>query len=318
MKKTGRSGVLVFDEKMRTETMLQMSLEHRLRMAVHDERFEVHYQPIVDKTARVLGFEALLRWPDAVHGQFSPAEFIPIAERPGLIVPLGNWVLRQACAQAATWQKERAEAIKMAVNVSSAQLAQEGFVTIVLATLQETGLSPEQLDLELTESVLIENHGQTRETLELLRKFGVHLSIDDFGTGFSSLGYLRELPVHTLKIDRAFVTDWEHSDEARLLARGMIDMAHSLQLRVVAEGVETQGQMQILVEAGCDQIQGFHISRALPAEGAARWMSIFDKLPEWARTAFSGVGSTLRTLGATMPYRIPKLATLAPNRRCVG
>ena len=276
VKNGGRNGFLVFDEQMRAETMLQMSLEHRLRTAVHEHLLQVFYQPIVDASGCVLGFEALLRWHDAVHGHVSPAQFIPIAERIGLIVSLGNWVLVQACTQAAAWRRAGMKLMKMSVNVSSAQLSHEKFVTVVLTTLKDAGLPAEILDLELTESVLIENHGQTHQTLELLRKFGVHLSIDDFGTGYSSLSYLRDLPVHTLKIDRAFVTDIEHSPEARLLIEGMIDMARSLRLRIVAEGVENRQQMEILTAAGCDQIQGFHISKAVPAEAAGRLMTLAE------------------------------------------
>jgi diguanylate cyclase (GGDEF)-like protein len=280
VKNSGRSSFLVFDEKMRAETMLQMSLEHSLHTAVREQSMEVYYQPIVDAMGLVLGFEALLRWYDPVLGHISPAQFIPVAERNGLIIPLGNWVLAQACAQAAKWRRDGNNLEKISVNVSSAQLSQETFVSVVLATLKETGLPAEVLDLELTEGTMIENHGQSHQSLELLSKFGVRLSIDDFGTGYSSLSYLRQLPVHTLKIDRAFVTDIEHSTEARTLVEGMIDMARSLKLRVVAEGVENRHQMEILIAAGCDQIQGFHISKAVPAGLAGRLMTATESTSE--------------------------------------
>ena len=288
MKNGGRNGFLTFDEAMRAETLLEMSLELRLREAVQEHLFHLHYQPIVDTAGTVLGFEALLRWNDAVHGQVPPSQFIPLAERTGLIVPLGNWVLAQACAQAATWRQANRQTLKMSVNVSSAQLAHEGFVPAVLASLKETGLPAELLDLELTESVLIENHGQTQETLKLLRKFGVRLSIDDFGTGYSSLSYLRELPVHTLKIDRSFITDIEHSSQARSLVQGMIEMAHSLKLDVLAEGVENREQMEMLSTAGCDYIQGFHISKAVPAEAAERLMAPKQTTGGDSRQAYDG------------------------------
>lgn len=293
VKNNGRSGFVVFDEAMRAERILQMSLEHRLRIAVLEELFQLHYQPIVSSAGAVLGFEALLRWNDPVHGQVSPAQFIPIAERTGLIIPLGNWVLATACAQAQEWRRMGKQLLKMSVNVSSAQLAHQHFVTVVLATLKETGLPAELLDLELTESVLIDNHGQTRQTLELLRKFGVRLSIDDFGTGYSSLSYLRELPVHTLKIDRAFVSDIEISNEARTLIQGMIEMAHSLHLRIVAEGVENDQQMQFLKAAGCDQIQGFFISKAVPAESAQRLMTIKEPVLDSPSAGFARLTPTL-------------------------
>jgi diguanylate cyclase (GGDEF)-like protein len=270
VKNNGKNSYLVFDENMRSHTLHQMSLEHRLRRAVVEETMQLHYQPIVSTDGRLLGFEALLRWTDALHGFVSPGEFIPIAEKTGLIISLGAWVLKQACAQAAQWHRAGNNLVKMSVNVSSLQLLHKGFVNTVLATLKETGLPPELLDLELTESTLIQNHDQSYEVLDLLRKFGVRLSIDDFGTGYSSLSYLRDLPVHTLKIDRAFVKDIEDSIEARRLIEGMIEMAHSLHLRVVAEGVETRKQMDLLTDAGCDEIQGFHISKAVPVDDANR------------------------------------------------
>jgi diguanylate cyclase (GGDEF)-like protein len=266
-KNNGRNCVAVFDEAMRAETLRLMSLEHKLRQAVVEKTMQLHYQPIVNPNGELLGFEALLRWHDPQHGNVSPGEFIPMAERTGLILPLGRWVLEQACRQGAAWERT-GRAVRMSVNVSSLQLADEGFVTTVLGALKESGLTPGLLDLELTEGTLIRNHGQTMKTLDFLRTFGVKLSIDDFGTGYSSLSYLRELPVHTLKIDRAFMADIVHSAEARALVEGMVEMAHSLHLRVVAEGVETAEQMEILRLAGCDEIQGFHISKAVPAADA--------------------------------------------------
>jgi diguanylate cyclase (GGDEF)-like protein len=271
-KNNGRNGFCTFDEAMLAETLHQMSLEHRLRIAILDQTMSVYYQPIVTSGSFLLGFEALLRWNDVVHGNVSPAEFIPIAERTGLIVPLGNWVLQQACRQAATWHRSN-RSIRISVNISSLQLAHKDFVSVVLATLKETALPPELLDLELTEGTLIQNHGETRNALDLLHKYGIRFSIDDFGTGYSSLSYLRDLPVHTLKIDRSFVTDIATSDEARLLVEGMIEMAHSLRLRVVAEGVEDSGQMDILRNADCDEIQGFLISKAIPALDAGHFLN---------------------------------------------
>ena len=273
-KNGGRNHYLVFDEAMRTETLHQMSLEHRLRTAVADGAMQLHYQPIVNAAGGLLGFEALLRWQDAVHGSVSPVQFIPLAEKNGLIVRLGEWVLREACTQAARWHGAGGGFVKMSVNISSIQLADAGFVEMVLAILKESGLPPELLDLELTESTLIQNHAEVRERLHLLRSFGVRLSIDDFGTGYSSLSYLRDLPVHTLKIDRAFVRDITCSAEARVLIEGMIEMAHSLRLKVVAEGVEDHAQMTLLARAGCDEIQGFHISRAVPAGDAESLMRV--------------------------------------------
>ena len=272
-KNNGRNNFVVFDELMRAETLRLMSLENRLRAAVIEKSLQIHYQPIVNSDGEMLGFEALLRWSDHLHGSVSPADFIPMAERTGLIIPLGKWVLQEACLQASLWLSSGRRLEKMSVNVSSLQLAHSEFIATVLSALKESGLPPHKLDLELTESTLIKNHGQTFKTLEFLRKFGVKLSIDDFGTGYSSLSYLRELPVHTLKIDRAFMQDIVESTEARLLVEGMVEMAHSLHLKVVGEGVETQQQMDILTKVGCDEIQGFLISRAVPADQARQMLS---------------------------------------------
>jgi diguanylate cyclase (GGDEF)-like protein len=267
-KHSGRNNYLIFDWHMEAQTLRDMSLEHRLREAVASKSLHLHYQPIVSTKGILLGFEALLRWDDAIHGSVSPTDFIPIAERCGIIMSLGGWVLQRACMQAAEWYRAGNKPVKMSVNVSSIQLTSDDFVSTVLRALKDSGLPAHLLDLELTESTLIQNHGETLKVLELLDKFGVRLSIDDFGTGYSSLSYLKDLPVHTLKIDRAFIKDIVQSMESRLLIEGMINMAHTLKLRVVAEGVETRDQLDVLVLAGCDEIQGFHISHAVSSEEA--------------------------------------------------
>jgi diguanylate cyclase (GGDEF)-like protein len=295
-KKNGRNHLVVFDEAMRAETLYQMSLEHRLRAAILEESMELHYQPIVDHEGETLGFEALLRWNDPKHGSVSPAEFVPLAERSGLILPLGLWVLRKACQQAAEWHRAGRKLTKMSVNISPIQLMHREFVPNVLAVLTQTGLPPELLDLELTESTLIENDVDTQEALKLLRKIGVRLSIDDFGTGYSSLSYLRDLPVHTLKIDRSFVRDIVSSSEARRLVEGMIEMAHSLRLRVVAEGVETREQMNMLVCAGCDEIQGYHISKAVSADAANRFLAENEASRQLSREACDRPAQLLESL----------------------
>jgi diguanylate cyclase (GGDEF)-like protein len=264
VKNNGRNGFQLFDDGMRDETLLEMSLEHRLRRAIKDSEFEVYYQPLVSIAGTLLGFEALLRWNDPVYGLVQPNDFIAFAEKTGLIVPIGEWVLRQACAQAEQWRRSGQNLSKMSVNVSSVQMVHKDFVSVVLAVLRDTGLPPELLDLELTEHVVIENFEEMRQRMTSLRHIGVRLSIDDFGTGYSSLGYLRELPVHTIKIDRIFVNGIDESPEARSLVEGIIAMAHSLGLKVVAEGVETIKQLEILTQAGSDEIQGYYISRPVP------------------------------------------------------
>jgi diguanylate cyclase (GGDEF)-like protein len=272
VKNNGRNHYLIFDEHMEAETLRNMSLEHRLRDAVASETLHLHYQPIVNTRGILLGFEALVRWDDAIHGRVSPSEFIPVAERCGLVIPLGAWVLRKACAQAAEWYRAGNKPVKMSVNVSSIQLTSDDFIAVVIDALKDSGLPAHLLDLELTESTLIQNQGEALKVMGLLEKFGVRLSIDDFGTGYSSLSYLRDLPVHTLKIDRAFVKDIVNSTDSRLLIEGMINMAHTLKLRVVAEGVETREQLDVLMRAGCDEIQGFHVSQAVSSEEAIEFI----------------------------------------------
>ncbi len=302
VKNSGRNRYLLFDEQMREETLLEMSLEHRLRLAIREGAMRVHYQPLVSVHGTLLGFEALLRWKDAVHGEIAPSRFIAVAERTGMIIPLGEWVLRQACTQAAAWHRDGNSRVKISVNVSPVQMAQDSFVTTVMKVLEETGLQAEFLDLELTESVLIENHAEILERLGTLRRAGIRLSIDDFGTGYSSFSYLRDLPMHTLKIDRSFVSKIEESAEARRLIEGMIQMAHSLHLNTVAEGVENEEQLQILAHAACDEIQGYHISHPLPAE-AATVLVCDRKLPDCATAALKrpGVEEAAAWIDDTLP-----------------
>jgi EAL domain-containing protein (putative c-di-GMP-specific phosphodiesterase class I) len=248
--------------------MRQLQFEDRVRLAVHDGLFSVHYQPIVNNEGTLIGFEALLRWTDAVLGVVPPNAFIPVAERCGLIIPLGQWVLQQSCHEAARWQSSEGGGVKISVNVSPVQLTSPDFVALVNRTLKESGLRPELLDIELTESVLVEHGGRSSEAMQQLRALGVHLSIDDFGTGYSSLSYLRDLPVQRLKIDRSFVRDIVQSEAGRALIESMIEMGRTLKLRVLAEGVETAEQFEILRAAGCDEIQGFITSKAIPAAQA--------------------------------------------------
>jgi diguanylate cyclase (GGDEF)-like protein len=268
VKERGRNDYFFFDEEMRAEVMRQLQFEDRVRLAVHDGLFSVHYQPIVNNEGTLIGFEALLRWTDAVLGIVPPNAFIPVAERCGLIIPLGQWVLEQSCHEAARWQSSVGGGVKISVNVSPVQLTSPDFVKLVTNTLASSGLRPELLDLELTESVLVEHGGRSAEAMQQLRALGVHLSIDDFGTGYSSLSYLRDLPVQRLKIDRSFVRDIVQSEAGRALIESMIEMGRTLKLRVLAEGVETAEQFEILRAAGCDEIQGFITSKAIPAAQA--------------------------------------------------
>jgi diguanylate cyclase (GGDEF)-like protein len=249
----------------------RLYLESRLHQALEREEFCLHYQPRVDlRTGRVTGMEALIRWVRPESGTVSPAEFIPVLEETGLILPVGEWVLRTACGQNKAWQEAGIPPLPVAVNLSARQFQQRDLADILARVLEETGLDPRYLELELTESILM---GQSEETLALIRRMetmGVKLMIDDFGTGYSSLSYLSRMPVHALKIDRSFVREITSSPDDAAIARTIIAMAQRLKMRVVAEGVETEGQLAFLSKQRCDEMQGYLFSPPLPAEEAAR------------------------------------------------
>jgi EAL domain-containing protein (putative c-di-GMP-specific phosphodiesterase class I) len=226
----------------------------------------VYYQPqAVFDNLQVIGMEALVRWKHATRGMVSPVEFIPLAEETGLINPLGEFVLRTACAQLTQWIADGLPPLRVAVNLSVRQLLQKNFADTVESVLQDTGLPPHLLELEITESTLMEHAQDTLQALHRLRALGVRLSIDDFGTGYSSLSYLKRFPVDIIKIDRSFVRDVPmDADDAAIIA-GIIALAHSLRLEVVAEGVETEAQLNFLRSQHCDLLQGYILSPAVPA-----------------------------------------------------
>ena len=267
-KAMGRGTYVMFDQAMQMREARELSLERRLRVAVSKQLFDVHYQPICSIDSRLIGFEALLRWNDEVHGQVPPNVFIPLAEKANLIGSLGRWVLSQACREAVFWRAVGRPELGVAVNVSGTQLDDPDFANFVSQTLKDTHLPPEALTLEITESTLIGYKGQTFETFQTLSRLGVQLAIDDFGTGFSCLSYLRQLPVQAVKIDRAFIKDLGSSPSARILIESVVRMAHLLNLRTVAEGIENSEELGIVSAVGCDAVQGFHFSEAVPAEQA--------------------------------------------------
>lgn len=246
-----------------TKLRTRMRLDHSMRQALAQQRFRLHYQPQVDlESGAVVGAEALIRWRDPELGEVSPAQFIPVAEESGFIVAIGDWVLRQAVTQAALWHA-RGRPLRVAVNVSALQFRQSGFVDGVAATLRAADLAPTWLELELTESILIQDAEDTLARLQALARLGVHLSVDDFGTGYSSLGYLKRLPIDRLKIDRSFVCDLPQDAADAGIVSAIVDLARALHLKVIAEGVETEAQRNFLRQAGCDQFQGFLCSPAL-------------------------------------------------------
>jgi EAL domain-containing protein (putative c-di-GMP-specific phosphodiesterase class I)/FixJ family two-component response regulator len=240
-------------------------LETALRQAVERNEFIVHYQPKVElATGQLCALEALLRWDRPGHGAVSPAVFVPVLESLGLIVPVGRWVIEAVCQQIAAWQRSAIGAVEVSVNVSGHQLIEGDLIADIARILAQTGVEPHWLEVELTEGSLMENTQHTISSLQRLHAMGVKISIDDFGTGYSSLAYLRRFPIDTLKIDIAFIREVTSNPQDAAITRTIIELAHSLNLRVVAEGVETQAQLAFLKAAGCDQIQGYLFSRPLP------------------------------------------------------
>ncbi|MBI4549662.1 MAG: EAL domain-containing protein [Candidatus Omnitrophica bacterium] len=266
-KQRGRNNYQLYTPTMHVETFGRMVLENNMRKALGREEFRLHYQPFVElKTRRITGMEALLRWEHPDIGLVSPVEFIPIAEESGLIVPIGEWVLRTACKKVREWADAGLPQLSVAVNLSARQFQQANLLEMIESVLKDTGLNPESLELEITESIAMENVAFTLSTLRQLRDRGVRISIDDFGTGYSSLNYLKEFPISALKIDRSFIRDLVADPADAAIVSAMIVLAHSLSLQVVAEGVETQEQLDFLKKNKCDIVQGFLFSKPVPAD----------------------------------------------------
>ncbi len=266
-KQQGSNKYQFYSTELNTNLQERLQLENNLRKALERGEMLLQYQPKVSlRDGSIIGVEALLRWQSPTHGFISPAKFIPIAEQTGLIIPIGEWVLRTACAQNRQWQIIGLPPIKMAVNLSSRQFQEDKLVDNITQILQETNLKAEYLELELTESSIIENVQQAISTMNQLHELGISISLDDFGTGYSSLNYLKSFPIDTLKIDRAFVNELHTNSEDAAIIKAIISLAYSLQLSVIAEGVETQAQLNYLKESKCDEVQGYYISRPISAE----------------------------------------------------
>ena len=256
---------------MTAESTVRLELGSELRHAIEREELSLHYQAIVDlESATTFGYEALVRWKHPVQGNVPPNIFIPIAEAKGMIVAIGEWVLRKACQQAAQWRTQFDRELVISVNVSMRQLASKGFVETVIDALQTTQLPPNCLKLEVTESLLMQQPKDTLYKLHELRESGVTIAIDDFGTGYSSLSYLHQMPLDVLKIDRSFVNGMFDSGKHLAIVRAILALATSLQLKVIAEGVETIEQLQQLQVLGCDMVQGYFFSRPLAVTEAAK------------------------------------------------
>ncbi|MDF1504425.1 EAL domain-containing protein [Roseisolibacter sp. H3M3-2] len=263
----GGNGYRFFSSELNARLQHRMSTEADLRRALERGQLALHYQPKVDvATGKVRGFEALLRWHHPERGLVSPVEFIPIAEETGLIVPIGEWVLRRACSQVAEWRDAGIPVVTTSVNLSARQFKHADLATLVRAVLHETRLDPALLELEVTESMLMEDTGRAVGTLQALREHGVSISLDDFGTGYSSLGYLTRFPIDAIKLDKSFVRDVVTNRQNGAITTAIIDLGHSLGLDVVAEGVETREQFEYLAQRACDVVQGFLFGRPVPAD----------------------------------------------------
>ncbi len=275
-KEMGRNNYQFYTRDMNAKAFAVLSMEHSLRRALECSEFVLHYQPQIDLEGRVVGMEALVRWQHPEHGLVSPGQFIPLAEERGLIVPIGDWILREACRQNRAWQDAGLPRIPVAVNVSALQFRQPEFPGKVAQALADTGLAPDCLELEITESVIMHGAEEAVNTMRSLKAMGLKLSIDDFGTGYSSLSYLKQFPIDRLKLDQSFVRGIPSSADDAAIAAAVLGMAKALKLKVIAEGVETREQLAFLRTRECDEMQGFYFSRPLPAEDFVRFVAERD------------------------------------------
>jgi diguanylate cyclase (GGDEF)-like protein len=270
-KEDGKNGFRFFTRQSKMQSVERLVFEAKLRQALDREELSLHYQPKVDAaTGKVTGVEALLRWTLPDLGVLPPMQFIPLAEETGMIVPIGRWVLKQACAQNMAWLKLGFPPMSMAVNLSPRQFSDETLLRDIDDALAASGMSPELLQLEITESMMMHNVGRAIEVLNVIRSRGVRVAIDDFGTGYSSMSLMKKFPIDTLKIDRSFVKDLPHDSEDRAIAQAIISMGKALGLTIVAEGVETAEQAAFLRERACDEMQGYLFGKPVSADAIVR------------------------------------------------
>jgi len=280
-KENGRQSYQFFKAAMNVRAVERQSIEENLRRALERQEFALHYQPKINlRSGEIIGAEALIRWQHPTRGLIPPGQFIPIAEDCGLILPIGNWVLREACKQARTWVDAGLPLTTMAVNISAMEFRGDHFLEGIFAILEETGLEPRSLELELTESVLMKHAESTQTVLKTLRARGVQVAVDDFGTGYSSLSYLRKFQIDALKIDQSFVHQVTTTPDDTAIVSAIISMGRSLNLRVVAEGVETQEELAFLQAHHCDEAQGYYFSRPVPPDQFAKLLK--SGVPETA------------------------------------
>ena len=272
-KEQGKNNFQFFSEDIKTHSLERLTLESSLRHALERDEFSLNYQAKLDlKTQAITGVEALLRWKHPDLGTVSPVQFIPVAEETGLIVPIGKWVLRTACAQNVAWQRAGLPPLCMAVNLSARQFADEALVADIVAALKESGMRPELLELELTESMVMQAPDRAVKLLTTIKEMGVRIAIDDFGVGYSSLAQIKRFPIDTLKVDRSFIRDLEKNAEDRAITEAIISMGKTLSLTVVAEGVETAEQQTFLVDHACDEMQGYYFSKPVDQEQFAGFL----------------------------------------------
>ncbi|OGA08077.1 MAG: diguanylate cyclase [Betaproteobacteria bacterium RIFCSPHIGHO2_12_FULL_69_13] len=269
-KEEGKNNFQFYSKGLKTQSLEKLALETNLRRALERNEFSLHYQAKLDLgSGAIAGVEALLRWTSRELGALAPAQFIPLAEETGLIVPIGRWVLRTACAQGVAWQRQGLRPMRIAVNLSPRQFADPDLLTDIAAALRETGMPPELLELEITEGMVMHNPERAIALLTAIKQMGLRLAIDDFGTGYSSLAQLKRFPIDTLKVDRSFIREIPKDAEDRAITEAIIAMGKSLSLTVVAEGVETEEQQAFLREHACDQMQGYYFSKPIaPGEFA--------------------------------------------------
>ena len=269
-----RGGFHFYTRQMNTDSRMRLSLENDLRRALEHDELRLYYQPQVDRAGRLSGAEALVRWQHPEHGLMGPDRFIALAEESGLIIPLGEWVVQQACAQNRAWSERGLRPLRIAINLSATQFRHRGLYTMIMGSLDHTHLPGDALELELTESLILDQVAEVRTLMERFNEAGLHLTIDDFGTGYSSLSYLSSLPLHTIKVDSSFVREIPRNTRQAAIVRGIVALAKSLDLEVVAEGVETEEQAEMLRGESCDRMQGFLYDRPLPSEDFERWLSV--------------------------------------------
>ena len=270
-KEQGKNNYQFYSSQMNVRSFERLVLERFLRHALEQDEFQLHYQPKIDlTTGRATGMEALLRWIHPGMGMIAPAKFIPLAEETGLIVPIGEWVLREACAQARRWQAQGLPPLRVAVNLSARQFAHDGLHAAIVGALEESALPPSRLELEITESMTMENPEHATQCLQKMKALGITVAIDDFGTGYSSLGYLKRFPIDSVKIDRSFIKDIPGDSDDEAITQAIIAMGHSLRLKVIAEGVESAEHAEFLRRHGCDEAQGYYFGKPVPADEFVR------------------------------------------------